>query len=180
MIKKILVTMMALVSLNSFAEKMNEVGKLEYNEKNNVLFFYFLKENKVQSIVIHPKDNKEAKSLMELNGKSVVLEGEVKPYVKTNENFVYQEVVNDPKVRELSAELLKIDNKKVLAQLDSQKSKKVKVVNANNGAIGISNKSANTIIGVAGAVVGVAVGPMAIVPAAVYLINEGLKKWKKF
>jgi hypothetical protein len=118
----------------------------------------------------------EAKSLRELNGKSVVLEGEVKPYVKTNDNFVYQEVVDDPKVRELNAELLKIDNKKVLANLDMKVSKKAKVVNANSGAIGISDKSANTIIGVAGAVVGVAVGPIAFIPAAVYFINEGLKK----
>jgi hypothetical protein len=174
--KNFIVIISLLLSTLAFAEKINEVGKLEYNEKNNVLFFYFLKDNKIQSIVIHPKDKVEAKSLMELNGKSVVLEGEVKPYVKTNDNFVYQEVVDDPKVRELNAELLKIDNKKVLANLDMKVSKKAKVVNANSGAIGISDKSANTIIGVAGAVVGVAVGPIAFIPAAVYFINEGLKK----
>jgi hypothetical protein len=174
--KNFIVIISLLLSTLAFAEKINEVGKLEYNEKNNVLFFYFLKDNKIQSIVIHPKDKVEAKSLRELNGKSVVLEGEVKPYVKTNDNFVYQEVVDDPKVRELNAELLKIDNKKVLANLDMKVSKKAKVVNANSGAIGISDKSANTIIGVAGAVVGVAVGPIAFIPAAVYFINEGLKK----
>lgn len=176
--KYLIVIISLLISTIAFAEKINEVGKLEYNEKNNVLFFYFLKDNKIQSIVIHPKNKDEAKYLIELNGKSVVLEGEIKPYVKTNESFVYQEVVNDPKVRELSAELLKIDSKKVLSKLETQKSKKAKVVNANDGAIGISDKSANTIIGVAGAVVGVAVGPIALIPAAVYFINEGLKKDK--
>lgn len=174
--KNFILIVSLLISTLAFAEKINEVGKLEYNEKNNVLFFYFLKDNKIQSIVIHPKDKAEAKALMELNGKSVVLEGEVKPFVKNNENFVYREEVNDPKVRELSAELLKIDNKKVLSSLDTKVSKKAKIINSNSGAIGISDKSANTIIGVAGAVVGVAVGPIALIPAAVYFINEGLKK----
>lgn len=176
MFKKCIVMMLIVTSINAFAEKMNEVGKLEYNSKNNVLIFYFLKNNKVQSIVIHPKDKLDAKALKDLDGKSVVLEGEVKPYVKNSDSFVFQEVVNDPKVRELNSELLKIDTKKVLSNIETQENKNAKVVNTNNGAINISDRSANTIIGVAGAVVGVAVGPIALIPAAVYLINEGLKK----
>lgn len=175
-IMSLLVTIISLAQ----AATLKEVGKLEYDKTHNVFIFYFLKNNQPQSVLIHPSSKIEKENLLKQNGKSIILEGEVRTISKTGENFVYREELDNPKTKELSAELLKIDTKKIMEQrallsFEKNKKSKFKVV-ANKPTFEVGDQTANSVIAVAGALVGIATGPLAIIPAAAYLINEGVTK----
>lgn len=159
-----------------FADQIKEVGKIEFDKKTGTYLFYFIKDNKIQSVVIRPKNKNEA-NLLKLNiGKSVVLEGEVKPIISNKEGILFQEEVDSKKIQALNEELLKIDTKKMLGQYNLLSHEKKPNVITATPSFGISNQAAHSVIVVAGSVVGIAAGPITLVPIAVYLIQEGATK----
>ncbi len=175
--KKILVLMALIVSTSIFSqEKIKEVGKVVFEKQTNSFIFYFLKNDKVQSVILNPTDKAQLNLLKKLENKTILLEGEIKPYVNTQEGIVYREEVNNPLMKELGAELLKVDTKKILEDQKYISSDKALKVQTGEKVITISNKAANTIIAIAGTVIGVAVGPVALVPVSVYLIKEKMEK----
>lgn len=175
------ILLLTLISTTSMAiDKVTEVGKIEYNQKSNTFIFYFVKENSVKSIVIKPKENKEIEMLKSFSGKIVVMSGEIKPYVQSKEGFQYREELHNPKLKELNADLLKINSKKMIAQynLDSHEKKNLNA-NKGGGLIVINNlpdRPTNAVVEIAGVIIGIATGPIALVPAAAYLIEESLTK----
>jgi hypothetical protein len=166
-----------LISSNVFAASIKEVGKIEFDKKSNTYVFYFLKDNKVQSVIIRPTNKSQSEELKSFSGKAIVLEGEIRTFVKNKEGFEYREEVNNSKVRALNSELLKIDTKKIIAQYDLlSHEKKVTKLKMDQPTMQISDQSANSIIALAGTLVGIATGPIALVPVAAYLVEEGMSK----
>ncbi len=175
--KKMFLMFMMIFSSAIFSqEKIKEVGKVVYEKESQSFIFYFLKDSKVRSVIIKPSDKGQLNLLRKFENKTIVLEGEIQPYLKTGEGIVYREEINNPSMKDIGDELYKIDTKKILEQHQMVGNHKFEKIQTSEKGIAVSNKATNTIIGVAGVVVGVAVGPIALVPVAVYLINEKLSK----
>lgn len=170
---KILAILLGLsLSWQLMADTIKEVGKIDYDKASHTYFFYFIKDNKIKSIVIKPTNKAEDKELQANIGKAVVLDGEIKEYASVGEKITFREEVNTSRIQSLNAELLKIDTKKILTQYNllSHEKKPKKI----NSTIAISDKAANGIIAVAGAVIGIAAGPISLLPVSAYLLNEGV------
>jgi hypothetical protein len=176
--KFLLVSILIFTSTLIFSnEQMREIGKIELDTRSNNFLFYFIKENKIKSVLIHPKSKEEFLKLNNLKNKVVILAGEIKVIINHNEGFTYKEEVDHTKILELNKELLKINHKKIMTQYNLVSHEKNKnKIEVNVPTFSGTDKTANSIITVAGAIIGVAVGPMAIIPASIYLLNERITK----
>ena len=170
--KKIL-SLMAILFITSVNanEKIDIIGTIYYSRPLNTFSVIYLKDEKAASHFIQVKNQNEFNKLKSLVGKSIRVEGYLNWSETNNELFSLKEKLVINNISNFELNHLTLDTQK-LTKENTFSNENIFKPNEFSTTIEISDKTANGLISTAAVVLGVVVGPIIIVPLAIFGITQ--------
>ncbi len=166
--KKLLCLVLLLIITSAQAgEKLDVIGTIFYSETLKAFSMIYLKDEKPVSHFIEVKNQSEFQQLKTLIGKSIRVEGELNWKQSSNETFSLKEELSISKISDFELKHTALSAK------ENQFSNDFKFEPSKlSSTIGISDKTANTALAISVVALGVATGPLILVPLAFYGLTE--------
>jgi hypothetical protein len=161
------------VAVSYAGENINEIGKIFYSKENHSYYFVYL-NNKYESIYhrLAVKSKSDRELLKHLENKSVKLIGSLDWIRGTTEHFILKEELTIKDVSLFELNVLAFDShdlnktEKLISHYHEQTHYK------STGGIPIPDAAANSLISAGAIAVGVAAGPVSLIPAAIFGIYQ--------
>ena len=168
---------MVLTAISQANERVESIGRIFIDKKTNEVYFFFLNNDTDMAYPISIKSKKELMELKKLNKKWVKIKGNLKSVreiiVETPRNLLKLDVDELEEFEISKLGYLPMKNKSRIVEINYSILERGKQ-KTTSGAIAISDETANSLIAVAGTVIGVALGPAALIPAGVFGIKAML------
>jgi len=154
-------------------ENINEIGKIIYSKETRSYHFIYLNDkNEVASHQLKLKNKSELVQIKDMLEKSVHLQGELDWKRGTRESFSLKEELKILQLELFELNVLVFDSRKIIQQEKYLSSYKEKKHYQRSGGIPISDTVANSAISSAAVAVGIAAGPMSLIPATLFGIYQ--------
>lgn len=167
----ILILLIVLTSLAQANESVETIGRIFIDKKTNEVYFFYLDNDTDMAYPISIKSKKELSELKKLNKKWVKIKGNIKSVreiiVETPRDLLKLDIDELEEFELTKLGFSPMKNKSRIAEINYSVLERGKK-QATGGGIAISDETANTLIATAGTVIGVALGPAALIPAGVF------------
>jgi hypothetical protein len=154
-------------------ENINEIGKVFYSKETHSYYFVYLNdkdESVFHRLAVKSKIDRELLKLLE--NKSVKLIGSLDWKRGTAESFSLKEELTIKNVSLFELNVLAFDSRAIIKNEKLISNYQEKKHYKSSGAILIPDAAANSLISVGAIAVGIAAGPMSLIPATIFGIYQ--------
>lgn len=164
--KKIFCSLILVLITSAYAnEKIDVVGTIYYSESLNAFSVFYLKDEKPMSHFIQVKNQDEIEKLKASVGKSIRFEGDLSWKQSNNEVFSLKEELSMNRISDFELKYPNLDGREIVKESAFSKEKQLKSLKF-SPSFEISDDTANAIITASTVALGIATGPLILVPLA--------------
>ncbi len=157
------------------SEQIYEIGKIFYSKEISAYYFVYIKDDKIVSHILDSKNIKNNKLFKSNEGKSVRLRGALTLKRKQGDSFFLREELNISQLEEFELSVLAFDSRKYFEhEKYVSHEQSIRQPQTSKG-ISLSDETTNSFLSAAAVALGIATGPISLIPASVFGIYQALQ-----
>ncbi len=165
--------MLIFVGAASASENIHEIGKIVFSKRDQTYYFVYLSDNhQVRANPLKLSNKHQLETIKKLVNKSVRLEGTIDWKRGSNESFSIKEELTILQMELFELNVLAFDSREIIKQDSLVSHYRESHFQQSSSGITVSDSVANSFISSGAVAIGVAAGPISLIPAALFGIYQ--------